>query len=106
MSQKVEEAQMTSTAAQLDGVKTVHAKITVSVHNINAIPAKHKLRMKESRAMRENQMNQLVSLKSEVKSEQENTPKVVPAVVREFQADTVAMNLNNNAKIIYMSANQ
>ena len=73
---------MTATASQLDAVTTVHAKRAVSVHKINAITVKHKLRMKDSRDMREKQMNQLVSLKSEVKSEQKNTPKVVYAVVR------------------------
>ena len=82
MNQKVEEAKMTSTASQLDAVTKVHAKRAVSVHNINTITAKHKLRMKYSRAMREEQMNQLVSLKSEAKLDQKNTPKVVSAVVR------------------------
>ena len=38
-------------------------------------------------------MNQLVSLKSEVKSEQKNIPKLVSAMVREFQAETVAIKL-------------
>ena len=73
---------MTATAAQLDAVTTVHAERAVSVHNINAITAKNKLRMKDSHAMREKKMNQLVSLKPEVKSEQKNTPKVVSALVR------------------------
>ena len=43
MNQKVEEAQMTVTAAQLDAVTTVHAKRSFSVHKINSITAKHKL---------------------------------------------------------------
>ena len=84
---------MTSTISPLDAVTTVHAKIYVSVHKINSITAKYKLQMEDSRAMREKQMNQLVSLKSEVKLEQKYTPKVVSAVVREFQAETVAMRL-------------
>ena len=50
-------------------------------------------------------MNKLVSLKSEVKSEQKNTPKVVSAVVRKFQAEAVVMNLNNNAKLLDMAVN-
>ena len=52
MNQKIEEAQMTATSAQLDAVKTVHAKRAVFVHNINTITAKHKLRMKDSHYMR------------------------------------------------------
>ena len=48
MKQKVEDAQMTATSVQLDAVTTVHAKRSVYVHNINAITAKHKLRMKKS----------------------------------------------------------
>ena len=51
-------------------------------------------------------MNQLVSLKSEVKSEQKNTPKVVSTVVREFQEDMVAMKLENNAKVLDMAVKQ
>ena len=82
INQKVEETYMTATASQLDAVTTFHSKRAVSVHKINSIASKHKLRMKDSRDMREKQMNQLVSLKSEVKSEQKNTPKVVYAVVR------------------------
>ena len=79
--QKVEEAQMTATAAQLDVVTTVHAERDISVHKINSIASNHKLRMKESNSMREKHMNQLVSLKSEVKPEQKNIPEVVSAVV-------------------------
>ena len=73
---------MTATDAQLDAVTTFHAEISVSVHNTNAITDKHKLLMKYSHSMREKQVNQLVSLKSEVKSEQKNTPKLVSAVDR------------------------
>ena len=51
-------------------------------------------------------MNQLVSLKSEVKSEQKNIPKVVSAVVREFQAETVAIKLDNNDKLLDMAIKQ
>ena len=68
MIQNVEEAQMTAADEQLYAVMTVHAKRAVSVHKINAITAKHKLRIKDSYSMRENQMNQLKSLNSEVKS--------------------------------------
>ena len=49
---------MTAIAAQLDAVTTVHAERAVSVHNINAITTKHKIRMKDSHAMRDKQMNQ------------------------------------------------
>ena len=93
MNPKVKEAQMTATAAKLDALTTVRSEISISLHNTSAIKANHKLRMKDSHAMRENQINQLVSLKSEVKSDQKNTPKVVSAVVRGFQAETVAMKL-------------
>ena len=48
----------------------------------------------------------LVYLKSEVKSEQKNNAKVVSAVVREFQAETVAMKLENNNKILKTAVNQ
>ena len=82
MNQNIEEAPMTATAAQLYAVTTVHAKRSVSVHKIYAIISKHNLRMKGSHSIREKQMNQLVSLKSEVKSEHQNTPKVVSAAVR------------------------
>ena len=58
---------MTATVSQLDAVRTFHAKRDVSVHKINAITAKHKLLIKDYHAMRENQMNQLVSLKLDVK---------------------------------------
>ena len=51
-------------------------------------------------------MNQLVSLKSEVKLEQKYTPKVVSAVVREFQVETVATKLEKNAKLIDMADKQ
>ena len=51
-------------------------------------------------------MNQTVSLNSEVKSEQKNTPKVVSAVVREFQAETVAMKLEDNVKLLDMAFKQ
>ena len=61
MNQKFEEAQMKDTVAKLDAVTKVHAKRPVSFHKINAITAKHKLLIKESHAMREKQMNQLVS---------------------------------------------
>ena len=57
MNQKVEDTQMTSTAAQLDAVTAFHAKISVSVHKINTITAKHKLRMKYYHDMSEKQMN-------------------------------------------------
>ena len=73
---------MTATAAQQDAVTTVHAERAVSIYKINIIASKHKLRMKDSHSMREKHMNQLVSLKSEVKLEQNNIPKVVSAVVR------------------------
>ena len=106
MNQIFQEAQMTATAAQLYAVTTVHAKGEISVHKINAITTKHRLLMKDSNAMREKQKNQLVYLKSEVKSDQKNTPKVVSDVVREFQAETVAMKLDNNAKLLEMAVNQ
>ena len=61
--QKVEEAQMMATTAQLDAVTTVLSERAASVHNINAITANHKLPMKEYHAMRDKQMNQLVSVK-------------------------------------------
>ena len=97
---------MTVTAAQLDAVTTVHAERSVSVHKINAITSKHKIRMNDSHAMREEHMNQLVSLKSEVNLEQNNIPKVVSAMVREFQAETVAMKLDKNAKLLDMVVKQ
>ena len=62
--------------------------------------------MKEYHAMREKHVNQLVSLKSEVKSEQKNTPKLVSAVVGEYQARAVAMKLKNNAKLLDMAVKQ
>ena len=43
MKQKVEEAHMTATAAQLDAVTTVHAERAVFVHKINAITFNHKI---------------------------------------------------------------
>ena len=73
---------MTATAAQMDAVTPVHDDRAVYIHKTNSIASKHKLRMKDSHSMREKHMNQLVSLKSEVKSEQNNIPKVVSAVVR------------------------
>ena len=82
MNQKIEETQMTATTAQLDTVTKFHAKKSVSIHKINAISSKHKLRMKYAHATREIQMNQLVSLNSEVYSDQNNTTKLVSAVVR------------------------
>ena len=97
---------MTSTAAQLDALTTVHAKIAVYIHKINAIISKHKLRLEDSHSMTENHMNQLVSLKSEVKSEQNNTPKVVSAVERGFQTEIMAMKLDNNAKLLDMAVKQ
>ena len=97
---------MTATAEKLDAVTAVHDKRDVSVHKTNVITAKQKLRMKDSHAMREKQMNKLVYLKSEVNSEQKNTPKVVSDVVREFQAETVAMKLKNNAKLLDMAVKQ
>ena len=106
MNQNIEEAPMTATAAQLYAVTTVHAKGEISVHKINAITTKHRLLMKDSNAMREKQKNQLVYLKSEVKSDQKNTPKVVSDVVREFQAETVAMKLDKNAKLLDMAVKQ
>ena len=51
MNQKIKEAQMTATAAQLDAVTTLHVEISVSVHKINAITAKHKHQMKDSCAI-------------------------------------------------------
>ena len=93
---------MTANAAKLDVVTTVHGERVVSVHKINFIASKHKLRMKDSHSMREKHMNQLVSLKSEGKSEQKNIPKEVSAVVREFQAETVAIKLENNDKLLDM----
>ena len=93
---------MTATSAQLDEVTAVHSERAVSVYKINAITYKHKLPMKDSHTIREKQMNQLISLKSDVKSEQNNTPKVVFAVVRKLQAETVGMKLENNAKFIDM----
>ena len=48
-------------------------------------------------------MNQLVSLKSGVKLDQKNTPKVVSAVVRAFHAEMVAMDLYNNVKLLDMA---
>ena len=68
INQKVEEAQMMATAAQLDALTAVNAKRYVSAHKINAITANNKFRIKDFHAMRKNHMNQLVSLKSEVKS--------------------------------------
>ena len=97
---------MTATATQLDAVTTVHAKRYDSVHNINSITAKHKFRTKDSHVMMENQMNQLVSLKLEVNFDQNNTPKVVSAVMREFQAETVSMKLKNNATFLDMAVKQ
>ena len=41
-----------------------------------------------------------------MKSEQKNIPKVVSAVVREFQAKTVAIKLENNAKLLDMGVKQ
>ena len=41
-----------------------------------------------------------------MKSEQKNNSKVVSAVVREFQAETVAMKLEKNAKLIDMADKQ
>ena len=93
---------MTATAAQMDAVKIVHAKIAVSANKTNSIVSKHKLRIKDSNSMREKHMNQIISLKSEVNSEQKNIPKVVSAVVRTFQAETVAIKLENNAKLLEM----
>ena len=52
MNQKFKEAQMTATAAQLDVVTTVHAERAVSVHKINFITDKNRLRMKDSHAMK------------------------------------------------------
>ena len=72
---------MTATAAQMDAVTTVHAERSAYIHKTNFVASKHKLRMKDSHSMREKHMNQLVSLKSEVKLEQKNIPKVVSAVV-------------------------
>ena len=106
MNPKVKEAQMTATAAQLDVLITVSSEISVSVHKTSAIKANHKILMKNSRAMREKQINKLVSLKSEVKSDQKNTPKVVSAVVRGFQAETVAMKIENNVKLLDMAVKQ
>ena len=51
-------------------------------------------------------MNQLVSIKSEVKSEQKNIPKVFSYVVRGFQAERVYMKLKNNAKLLDVSVKQ
>ena len=48
INKNVEEAHMTVTDVQLDAVTTVHAKRSVSVHNINAITAKRKLLMNDS----------------------------------------------------------
>ena len=93
---------MTATSAQLDEVTAVHSERAVSVYKINAITSKNKLPMKDSHTIKEKQMNQLISLKSDVKSEQNNTPKVVSAVVRKFQAETVGMKLKDNAKLIDM----
>ena len=67
MNQKVEEAQMTATDAQLYALTTVHAEIYVSVQKINEITANNKLQTKDYHAMREKQMNQTVYIKSEVK---------------------------------------
>ena len=97
---------MTTTAAQLDALTTVHEKISVSIRTINVITANHKLRMKKYRVMGEKQMNQVVSFKSEVKSEQNNTLKVVSSGVREIQAETVAMKLEKNDKLLDMSVKQ
>ena len=72
---------MTATAAQMDAVTTVHTERAISVHKINYIASKHKNLMKDSHSMIQKHMNQLVSLKSEVKSEQKNIPEVVSAVV-------------------------
>ena len=66
---------MTATAAQLDEVTTFHTKRAATFHKINVIIDNHQLQMKESHDMREKQMNQLISLKSEVNLEQKNTPK-------------------------------
>ena len=106
MNQNVEETHTTATSAQVDAVTTFYAKRSVSVYIINAITAKHKLQMKDSHSMREKQMNQLVSLNSEVNSKQKNNPKLVSAVVREFQAETVAMKLKKNAKLLDMAVKQ
>ena len=38
--------------------------------------------------------------------EQKNTPKVVSAVVRELQAKTGAMNIENNTKLLDMAVKQ
>ena len=51
MTQKVEEVQITATAAQLDAVTTVQAKRAVPSHKINDITDNHKLLMKDSHAM-------------------------------------------------------
>ena len=56
--------------------------------------------------MSEKQINQLVYLKSEVKSEQKNTPKLVSTVVKEFQAETVSMMFKNSANLLDMAIKQ